>query len=58
MEAKDEQVSQEGNTNNDQNANKEYEILSEDHPNYDLSFKVIVIGNSGNYYYIFIIDKY
>ena len=58
MEAKDEQVPQEGNTNNDQNANKEYEILSEDHPNYDLSFKVIVIGNSGNYYYIFIIDKY
>ncbi len=58
MEAKDEQVPQEGNTNNDQNGNKEYEILSEDHPNYDLSFKVIVIGNSGNYYYIFIIDKY
>ena len=58
MEAKDEQVLQEGNTNNDQNANKEYEILSEDHPNYDLSFKVIVIGNSGKYYYIFIIDKY
>ena len=49
MEAKDEQVLQEGNTNNDQNANKEYEILSEDHPNYDLSFKVIVIGNSGKY---------
>ena len=58
MEAKDEQVPQEGNTNNDQNGNKEYEILSEDHPNYDLSFKVIVIGNSGKYYYIFIIDKY
>lgn len=57
MEAKDEQVPQEGNTNNDQNSNKEYEILSEDHPNYDLSFKVIVIGNSGKYYYIFIIDK-
>jgi hypothetical protein len=26
-----------------------YEILREDYPNYDLSFKVIVIGNSGNY---------
>ena len=26
---------------------KEYEILREDYPNYDLSFKVIVIGNSG-----------
>ena len=27
----------------------EYEILREDYPNYDLSFKVIVIGNSSNY---------
>ena len=26
---------------------KEYEILREDYPNYDLSFKIIVIGNSG-----------
>jgi len=26
---------------------KEYELLSEDCTNYDLSFKVIVIGNSG-----------
>ena len=26
---------------------KGYEILPEDYPNYDLSFKVIVIGNSG-----------
>jgi len=26
---------------------KDYEILREDYPNYDLSFKVIVIGNSG-----------
>ena len=26
-----------------------YEILREDYPNYDLSFKVIVIGNSSNY---------
>ena len=25
-----------------------YEILREDYPNYDLSFKVIVIGNSSN----------
>ena len=25
-----------------------YEILREDFPNYDLSFKIIVIGNSGN----------
>jgi len=33
----------EGETDND---NLEYEILREDYPNYDLSFKVIVIGNS------------
>ena len=26
---------------------KDYQILREDYPNYDLSFKVIVIGNSG-----------
>ena len=31
-----------------QNTQKEYEILNEDYPNYDLSFKVIIIGNSGN----------
>ena len=29
------------------NNQKDYEILREDYPNYDLSFKVIVIGNSG-----------
>jgi hypothetical protein len=49
MEGKDDQAPQEENTKNSQNANKEYEILSEDHPNYDLSFKIIVIGNSGKY---------
>ena len=32
---------------------KDYEILREDYPNYDLSFKVIVIGNSGNLYFHF-----
>ena len=26
--------------------NYNYEILEEDYPNYDLSFKVIIIGNS------------
>ena len=31
----------------EQKEEKEYEILSEDYANYDLSFKVIVIGNSG-----------
>lgn len=28
----------------------EYEILGEECQNYDLSFKIIIIGNSGNYY--------
>ena len=27
----------------------DYELLRENYPNYDLSFKIIVIGNSGNY---------
>ena len=27
---------------------KDYILLREDFPNYDFSFKVIVIGNSGN----------
>ena len=27
---------------------REYEVLPEDYANYDLSFKLIVIGNSGN----------
>ena len=35
-----------------QNPQIDYELLKEDYPNYDLSFKVIVIGNSGNYYFI------
>ena len=30
------------------NENKDYEILGEKYPNHDLSFKVIVIGNSSN----------
>ena len=33
---------------NKEEAETEYEILREDYPNYDLSFKVIVIGNSSN----------
>ena len=36
-----------------QNPQIDYELLKEDYPNYDLSFKVIVIGNSGNYYILF-----
>jgi hypothetical protein len=36
------------NTNTTLNKDKNYEILSEDESNYDISFKIIVIGNSGN----------
>ena len=28
--------------------NLDYELLSEEYSHYDLSFKIIVIGNSGN----------
>ena len=28
--------------------NKDYEVLPEDYASYDLSFKLIVIGDSGN----------
>ncbi len=30
---------------------REYEVLPEDYASYDLSFKIIVIGNSGNINY-------
>ena len=39
------------NQNNEEEkdiSKKDYQILREDYPNYDLSFKVIVIGNSSN----------
>ncbi len=35
---------------NAQENEEKYEILREDYPNYDLSFKIIVIGNSGKIY--------
>ena len=36
------------NINNNENiTRKDYEILSEDNPYYDLSFKIIIIGNPG-----------
>ena len=39
---------QEAETENEtQKKDAEYEILREDYPNYDLSLKIIVIGNSG-----------
>jgi len=46
MSQSNDQTSADGNK-------KDYEILKEDYPNYDLSFKVIVIGNSGNYNYLY-----
>ena len=36
--------------NEPKNENNEYEILPDDYPKYDLSFKIIVIGNSGKAY--------
>ena len=46
-------ASDENDQEKDQN-DKGYEILREDYPNYDLSFKIIVIGNSGKKIYIYI----
>jgi hypothetical protein len=37
------------NQTEDKPSEQDYELLRYDFPNYDLSFKVIVIGNSGNY---------
>ena len=34
------------------NEKPDYEILPDDYPKYDLSFKIIVIGNSCKYKYI------
>jgi len=31
---------------------KDYEILGEDYPSFDYSFKIIVIGNSGKYIFL------
>ena len=38
---------EENEKENEKPSDKGYEILREDFPNYDLSFKIIVIGNSG-----------
>ena len=40
------------NSQSEEKSQKDYEILREDFPNYDISFKVIVIGNSGNFFYV------
>ena len=43
----------ENNSSNEAVQNdKNYEILPENYPNYDLSFKIIVIGNSGKKKYV------
>jgi hypothetical protein len=42
----------------EENPQKKYEILKEDYKDYDLSFKVVIIGNSGNYYKFKIMNKY
>ena len=42
----------------EENLQKKYEILKEDYNDYDLSFKVVIIGNAGNYYKFKIMNKY
>ncbi len=42
-------------TTEDTNKTNDIEILPEDYANYDLSFKIIVIGNSGNIYILLFI---
>ena len=39
-------------SSNEQTTQNDFEILGEDCQNYDLSFKIIIIGNSGNFIYI------
>ena len=43
------------NPNNENEEGKDYEILGEKYSNYDLSFKVIIIGNSGKFKKLMII---
>ena len=39
-------------TEQEGNKKREYQVLPENYPNYDLSFKIILIGNSGNISFI------
>jgi len=32
-----------------ENVHSDYEILPDEYPNYDLSFKLIIMGNSGKF---------
>ncbi len=43
----------EGENESQKEEKKGFEILKEDYPNYDLSFKIIVIGNSGKKKYFY-----
>ena len=49
MSSKEEE--QKAEINNEKEGN-DYKILPEDYPKYDLSFKIIVIGNSCKYKYM------
>ena len=48
----------EGENESQKEEEKGFEILKEDYPNYDLSFKIIVIGNSGKKKIFLLIEKY
>ena len=45
-------IENDNKSQSEENTKKDYEILGEDYPNHDISFKVIVIGNSGNFIFI------
>ena len=49
MSVNTEETGSKENQTEDKPSEQDYELLRYDFPNYDLSFKVIVIGNSGNY---------
>ena len=57
MSVNTEETGSKENQTEDKPSEQDYELLRYDFPNYDLSFKVIVIGNSGNYIIIIIIKN-
>ena len=46
-------IEDENNTQSEEKTKKDYEILRADFPNFDINFKIIVIGNSGKFYFIY-----
>ena len=54
----DNEDKKEKNNDNEIENKIDYCILPEDYPNYDLIFKVIVLGNSGKIFYIYFIYIY